>query len=210
MSGGNGGNGRNGGNGKDLQVDGLDLIAQGITNTLSELEQLGLTGWAGAGRGFSELKLSGLELGHDDLTSAFASFCERWEWGVRALVEEGNGFAQAVGLSAGTFHETEQYIEGSFKVLANSLIGNPYATEDEVTKTSWGGLVDGNAFAHPDYSAQSFRHAADVGEQSLEQAKQDFLSARFVGGLPGPQLARDALDAYAEARYSDEQGEDAR
>jgi hypothetical protein len=40
---------------------------------------------------------------------------------VRSLINEGNNFAQAEGLSAGTFHETDQYVEGSMKVAANAL-----------------------------------------------------------------------------------------
>ncbi len=87
---------------KDLQSTGMDDIAQGITLTLGELKELGMVGQAGAGRGFSDLSLSGLELGHNGLTSAVKSFCERWEWGVRSLVNEGNSFAQGVGLAAGT------------------------------------------------------------------------------------------------------------
>jgi hypothetical protein len=38
-----------------------------------------MIGTASAGRGFSDLALSGLELGHGGLTSALDSFCERWE-----------------------------------------------------------------------------------------------------------------------------------
>jgi hypothetical protein len=97
-----------GGNGdKDLQAIGLDQIAKGITLTLAELREFGIDSLAGVGRGFSELQLSGLELGEGELTSAFTSFCDRWEWGVRTLVAEGNDFAEGVHLSAGTYYETE-------------------------------------------------------------------------------------------------------
>jgi hypothetical protein len=91
-----------GDSGKDIKAAGLDEIAKGITLTLAELKDLGVDSLAGAGRGFAELSLSGLELGHEGLLSEFTSFCERWEWGVRALVNEGNNFAAGVGLSAGT------------------------------------------------------------------------------------------------------------
>ncbi|MET8247723.1 hypothetical protein ABZV31_26950 [Streptomyces sp. NPDC005202] len=56
---------------------------------------------------------------------------------MRALIVEGNNFAAGVGLSAGTLHETDQYVEGAFKVAANSLMGNPYASEDDITNMSW-------------------------------------------------------------------------
>ncbi|MGY4963973.1 polymorphic toxin type 30 domain-containing protein [Streptomyces sp. 900105245] len=73
---------------KDLQTDGLALIAKGLTDALGELKELGMVGSAGAGRGFSDIALSGMELGHEGLTGEFTSFCERWEWGVRSLVDE--------------------------------------------------------------------------------------------------------------------------
>ncbi|KMS66159.1 hypothetical protein ACZ91_69260, partial [Streptomyces regensis] len=81
----------------------------GLTEALGELKELGMVGEAGAGRGFSDIALSGLELGHQGLTDEFKSFCERWEWGVRSLINEGNGFAVKTGLAAGTYYETDQY-----------------------------------------------------------------------------------------------------
>ncbi|EFL15241.1 hypothetical protein [Streptomyces sp. C] len=102
------------GDGSDLDVSkqALGQIADGITKTLAELKELGMVGTASMGRGFSDLSLSGLETGHDGLTSSFNAFCERWEWGVRALVQQGNDFAANVGLSAGLVHEQDQYIQG--------------------------------------------------------------------------------------------------
>ncbi|WP_327578347.1 hypothetical protein [Streptomyces sp. NBC_00145] len=132
---------------KDLQVGGLAKITEGITLTLAELKEIGMVGMAGAGRGFDGMALSGLALGHADLTSAFGSFCERWEWGVRSLIAEGNNFAEGVGLAAGTLHETDQYVDGALKIGANSVMGNPYASEDDITKMSWGDLGRHHALA---------------------------------------------------------------
>lgn len=91
-----------GGNGNDLSAIGLDEIAKGLTAALGELKELGMVGEAGAGRGFGDIALSGLELGAEGLTGTFGSFCERWEWGVRSLIQEGNLFALKTGLAAGT------------------------------------------------------------------------------------------------------------
>ncbi|MWA14003.1 hypothetical protein [Streptomyces sp. BA2] len=165
----------------DLATGGLNLIAQGINLTLEELKELGPIGAASAGRGFQEIALTGLELGHGGLTSAFDSFCERWEWGVRSLVAAGNDFAQGVGLTAGTMYETEQYVGGSFKVLSNSLGGNPYATEDEVTRMSWGELADNHALANPDYSKESFDKAGENIEQGYKDAGRDVLTSDMFG-----------------------------
>jgi hypothetical protein len=56
--------------GKDIRAAGLDAVAHGITLTLAELKEIGVDSMAGAGRGFSELSLSGLQLGHEALTTA--------------------------------------------------------------------------------------------------------------------------------------------
>lgn len=96
-------------------------------------------GEASAGRGFSDLALSGLQQGHAGLTAEFETYCKRWEWGVRALTLRGNNFAIGVGLAAGSVHEQDQqdeYVEDSFKVVVNGVTGNPHLTEDQVKKKS--------------------------------------------------------------------------
>ncbi|WP_217235585.1 hypothetical protein [Streptomyces sp. AC555_RSS877] len=185
MSGGAGGTG---GGGKDLQAVGLGEIAKGITLTLEELRELGIDSLAGVGRGFSELRLSGVKLGHGEVASAFESFCERWEWGVRALVAEGNDFAEGVGLSAGTYYETDQYVEGAMKIVANSATGNPYASEDDVTRMSWQELNENTALANPDYSAESFGQAWENSEQGWKDAGRDVMTSSPVAPLGlGPE-----------------------
>ncbi|MEV5545517.1 hypothetical protein AB0L35_05150 [Streptomyces sp. NPDC052309] len=184
-----------GGDGKDLQAEGLGLITQGITLTLEELRELGMVGQAGAGRGFSDIALSGLELGHEGLTSAFTSFCERWEWGVRALVIEGNNFAAGVGLAAGTLYETDQYVEGALKVGANSLVGNPYATEEEITGKSWTqlGRDTANAYLNPDYSKESFDQALANSKQGWMDAGRDVMTSDTMmpPGMSPRDVSRD-------------------
>lgn len=177
-----------GDSGEDIKAAGLDEIAQGITLVLGELKDLGIDSLAGAGRGFSELGLSGLELGHEELLSQFTSFCERWEWGVRALVNEGNNFAVGVGLSAGTLYESDQYVEGAMKIAVNAGIGNPYASEDEVTQQGWGDLVRNNEYTGGvDYSAASMDKALDNSEQAYKDAARDVLTSHTISPL-GPGL----------------------
>jgi hypothetical protein len=176
----NGGAGAQSG-GWDLATGGLDEIAQGLTLALGELQDLGMVGMSGAGRGFGELELTGLELGDEALTATFRSFCERWEWGVRALIHEGNALALKTGMSAGTYYETEQYIAGTFKVGLNALIGNPHATEDEVTRQGWGEIATQEL--HHDYSAQSFERARDNSLQGWKDAARDVMTSHTVGPL---------------------------
>ncbi|MEU2226353.1 hypothetical protein [Streptomyces sp. NPDC018347] len=172
--------------GKDLKTEGLDLIAKGLTDALGELRELGMVGAAGAGRGFGDLALSGLELGHEGLTDAFKSFCERWEWGVRSLIGEGNAFAEKTGLAAGTYYETDRYVEGTFKIVANAAVGNPYASEEEVEKQGWGEIATSGGYGGGvDYSQESFEEAWANSRQSGKDALRDVMTSRTLGPLPG-------------------------
>ncbi|MEV3853720.1 hypothetical protein AB0J38_05255 [Streptomyces sp. NPDC050095] len=173
-----GGGGKSGAGAKDLQAQGLDLVTKGLTEALGELKELGMFGEAGAGRGFGDVALSGLELGHEGVTEKFESFCERWEWGVRSLINEGNKFAQGVGLSAGTYYENDKYVEGALKVGANSLIGNPYATEDEVTRQGWGDIATSGVLGGADYSKESWDEANANVAQGYKDAGRDIMTSR--------------------------------
>ncbi|MGW5368431.1 hypothetical protein ACWER6_15740 [Streptomyces sp. NPDC004009] len=121
----------------NLQVQGLALIAEGINESLAELDSLGtMKGWAGAGRGFAGLEMDGMAVGDDHLGAMLHTFCERWQWGVRDLMREGNALAEAMGLAAGTFHQTDEYVKGSLKVAYNSVAGDPFASNEQVGKES--------------------------------------------------------------------------
>ncbi|MFF3317235.1 hypothetical protein ACFYV5_17250 [Streptomyces sp. NPDC003035] len=193
--------------GKDLATAGLNEVTNGLTLALGELKELGMDSMAAEGRGFGEIALSGLELGHEGLTGTFSSFCERWEWGVRSLISEGNMFAVATGLSAGKYHEAEQYLEGTFKIVANAAIGNPYASEDEVTKQGWGDIATSGYLGGVDYSKESFDEARANSAQGWKDAGRDLATSQTVG-LPGlgPQNAASVAgvtDAQYEAALDD-------
>ncbi|MEU2156667.1 hypothetical protein ABZ532_16885 [Streptomyces sp. NPDC019396] len=183
----------------DLAAAGLGEIAGGLTQALGELKELNSDSLAGAGRGFGNIAMSGLELGHESLTATFSSFCERWEWGVRALVNEGNALAVRTGLAAGTYHETEQYMEGTFKILGNAAIGNPYASEDEVTKQGWRDIATSGVLSGPDYSRESFEQAKDNMAQGWKDAGRDVMTSKTVG-LPGlnPELMHESVGVSDE------------
>jgi hypothetical protein len=192
VSGGGGKHG--GGSGKDLQVQGLKEITEGITRTLEELREVGMIGEASTGRGFDNVSLTGMQVGYSGLASAFSSFCERWEWGVRSLVAEGNAFAEGVGLSAGTYYERDQYVGGTLKVITNSVIGNPQLTEEEVTSKDWGTLLkDNNALANPDWSGDSFSGAWDDSKEAYGEAKEAW--EKPDPHMDGKHLAQQFKDA---------------
>ncbi|MEW2413910.1 hypothetical protein AB0953_09305 [Streptomyces sp. NPDC046866] len=194
-----------GGDGKDLDVSkqALAQIAQGITDTLSELKELGTVGNASMGRGFSDLALSGGQTGHAGLASTLKSFCERWEWGVRALVQQGNAFAAKVGLAAGLVHEQDQYIQGTFKIATNAVMGNPYASEQEIADKSWGEVLSDNPytqFRDADNSRESFDRAVHNGKDAWKAAIHDANSSPL---LPSTQITdavglREENDAVVE------------
>lgn len=175
----------------------LAEIAKGIDLAHSELKDLGMIGEASVGRGFSDLALSGLELGHGGLASEFETFCNRWEWGVRALTLRGNGFAQGIGLSAGSFAEQEQYVKDSFKIGVNSLNGNPHLSEDEVRQMSWGTIRDQQAWDNADWSSESFTEAHGEVKQTWKNTTYDVedavLDSMERSGALDPRL-RDGMD----------------
>ncbi|MFI6551915.1 hypothetical protein ACWGBY_26610 [Streptomyces griseus] len=175
----------------------LAQIAKGINLAHAELKELGMVGKASAGRGFSDLALSGLELGHSGLASQFETFCKRWEWGVRALTQRGNSFALGVGLSAGSFAEQERYIKDSFKIAMNSTNGNPYLSEDEVKGMSWDSISKQHAWDNPDWSADSFTEAHDEVKQQWKDTGYDVGDALLdASGVDAEQ--REGIDAWAE------------
>ncbi|QNE74940.1 hypothetical protein F0344_10210 [Streptomyces finlayi] len=181
----------------DVPPEALAAIAKGINLAHAELKDLGMIGEASTGRGFSDLALSGLELGHSGLAAEFRTFCDRWEWGVRALTQKGNGFALGVGLSAGSFAEQEQYVKDSFKVGVNSVNGNPHLSEDEVKAMSWDTVSRQSAYDSPDYSAESMTEAHGEVKQNWQDTAYDVedsaLDSMERSGLidPGVRAAAD-------------------
>ncbi|MCH0538508.1 hypothetical protein I3F58_02825 [Streptomyces sp. MUM 203J] len=148
-------------------------LTDGINKAHQELKDLGMIGEASTGRGFADLALSGLELGHDGLAAEFRTFCRRWDWGVRALTHRGNWIATAIGLSAGGLHEQDQYVKGTFKIVVNGLNGNPNAGEDEVTAKSWDQIRTQNPYDGADWSADSFREAHTEVKQTWNDTTYD-------------------------------------
>lgn len=157
--------------GADLKTTGMNLIAKGINEALGELKDITVDSYAGQGRGFDNLALSGLDLGNAGLQEKLQEFCDRWQWGVRDLVREGNAFAQAVGLAAGTLYEQDQYVQGSFKIVMNAAIGNPNATEEEVVKQGYGDIATSGMDA--DFSMEGMQGHLDKAGQGWQQVGND-------------------------------------
>lgn len=60
----------------------LQQAAEGITEVIGELSELGIGETGAMGRGFSLLTLSPMQAGKASVQNAFETFTERWSWGV--------------------------------------------------------------------------------------------------------------------------------
>lgn len=144
------------GDGYQVSPQLLREASAGIDATIGELKTLGITEAAEEGRGFGNLALSGMQVGSQDLCTAFSSFCDRWSWGVRTMVKEGNQIASLLGLSAGTYSDMETYAVGVLKDVFNAVAGDPHAGET-VEQQSFGQIMAADA---PNYSAASWQQTA--------------------------------------------------
>ncbi|MCZ9340010.1 hypothetical protein NGM37_19805, partial [Streptomyces sp. TRM76130] len=164
------------GGGYEVDPEALEQVARGIDLAMAELKELGFDIEANLGRGFDDLELTGLEVGDGTLRQAFAGFCERWGWGVRSLIQDANGFAARLGLTAGLYHEQEQYVSDTLKGLWTAAAGNPYLTGEQVEQRSWSETLRDNSVSHytnGDYSAESAQESVASTRQAWEQAAQD-------------------------------------
>ncbi|MFJ9826798.1 hypothetical protein ACIRSU_20865 [Streptomyces sp. NPDC101160] len=184
----------------DMKASGeaLKLIAQGIDKAHGELKDLSIGQQAITGRGFERLALTGVQLGHQGLAEQFETFCDRWGWGVRDLMQKANVFAASLGLTAGAFAEQEEYVKGTFKIVTNAVNGNPHLSEDEVKEKSWAEIRDQSPYDGADWSPESFRDAQGRVEQTWRDTTYDVgdgvLDSARNAGLMDPG-ARERVDA---------------
>jgi hypothetical protein len=146
-----------------LQVDPkvLQQAASGINGVITELQKIGMSEEAMAGRGFDSLKLPGLKIGTDGLKTAFDGFCDKWEWGVRALIQDANTIAQELDLAAGSYHMEDEYFSGVLKMAVVDLAGDPNISDDQARTMSWSqiGHQELSDYEAPGYNPQSFETA---------------------------------------------------
>src|ERR1700761_3253712 len=90
----------------------LNETARGINDSIAALKGFGLDETAEEGRGFSGVALSGLQAGDPGVATVYGGFWGRASGGVRSLVQDSNQFAQRLGLTAGIYADTEQYLTG--------------------------------------------------------------------------------------------------
>ncbi|MDI3409052.1 hypothetical protein [Streptomyces cavernicola] len=166
------------GNGFRADPEAMAQLTKGIKQAMDELKELGFNDIdAELGRGFDKLELAGLEVGDAGLQESFAGFCDRWNWGVRALMQDANKFARLMDLSAGLYHEEEEYGKNTFKTLVNQVSGNPAATEEDIKRQSVSEALESSTIAgnvrDADYSADSFRDAKREIKESWSRTGEE-------------------------------------
>ncbi|MGW7440202.1 hypothetical protein [Streptomyces sp. NPDC054849] len=168
----------------DLEVapSAVAAIQSGLRAAIAELREAGDAAGASQGAGFSELSMTGMETGHARLATNFEDFCERWEWGVRALIQDASTLAGNLGIAAGTVWEEDQYIQGSFKVAANAAWGNPHASEDDIEGKAWGDIFRADVYK-PDFSTGSFDKSREDIAKTWSDTKDTVTSTGRVQSL---------------------------
>lgn len=169
----------------DLEVSpaAVKNIQDGLRAAIGELRESSDAAGASQGAGFSDLSMTGMEAGHMGLSKDFEDFCERWEWGVRSLVQNASTLAQSLGIAAGTVWEEEQYLQGSFKVVVNAAaFGNPHASEDEIEQKSWGDIFSADTYM-PDYSSESFEKSGEDIKKTWSDTGEKLTSTGKIGSL---------------------------
>jgi hypothetical protein len=155
----------------NFEVDPARLRAtgNGIHAAIEHLKGLGLDYTAEQGRNFGGLAMSEQDLGSAELSGALERFCDQWSWGVRGLVQDGAEFANRLGQSAGAYADTETYLQDAFIDAAKSVLGDPQASDDQVSHQSFAQI--GHQASTPDYSSDSFRNAGDqIGQTWKDEA----------------------------------------
>jgi hypothetical protein len=162
-------------------------ITTGLSEAIGELREVGDATGSVMGKGFSHLAMTGMEAGHHGLSVDFEDYCERWEWGVRALVQDANAIAAKLGLAAGLVWEEDRYVDTTFKYGLNAIVGgNPDATEEDLAKQSWGDVAKPD-WLDPDYSATSFEHAGDEALQTWKDTGRSLVT-EGQGGMQSDVL----------------------
>lgn len=205
-----------GGGTGDLNVDpgSVQKITGGLRAAVAELKEIGTGTGAVLGKGLSDLSMTGMEAGHYGLSVTFEDFCERWEWGVRALVQDANAIAAKLGLSAGVLWEEEQYIKGTLKIVVNAGVGNPNASEADIVKQGWGEVFTPD-YLSPDYSPESFQRTADEAGQTWKDTGRALVT-EGNGGRQADQLNdllgidQDAFDRQVDEAFGPSPEERAR
>lgn len=192
----------------------LKQAADGINGVIAGLSGAPVIGsYAGqTGRGFNDLELTGRQMSHGSAKSAMDDFCERWEWGMRALVQTANDIAHKLHLGAGMYEEQDRYTANALKDFANDLVGDPSLQKESVRDADGTIVVKGtddmsadelfeynrDRLTHPDVSKESFDAVREQIDANVDAIKNDLPQAGTnLGALAGGDASRPAAQAVS-------------
>jgi hypothetical protein len=155
-------------------------VERGLTAAINELEETGYFSiTAQQGHGFQSLSMSGMEMGSGELADVFGQFCGRWALAIHSKMQDANDIARKLGLSAGLYHEQEEYVVDSLKEVAVTAGSyNPQqglAEGDKAADKSWGEVGDTVRPRVPDVDTSQPDWGA-MGDQ-WEQVGEDFTTS---------------------------------
>lgn len=164
-------------------------VEQGLKAATAELEETGYFSiTAQQGHGFQFLMMSGMEMGSGELAGVFGQFCGRWGLAVHGKMQDLNDIAQRLGLSAGLYHEQEQYVNDTLKeVVVTAGSYNPQegvAEGDKAGDKSWG-EVWGDVKPRVPEADSSMPDWGEMGDQ-WGQVGEDFQNSPWQD-VAGPE-----------------------
>jgi hypothetical protein len=91
--------------GFDVDLTALDQAGQAISQTMHDMKTCEVDDIVGATHLY----------GHDGLRGAFDHFCDRWQYGVEVLLEDGGKIARALNASMDGYIENDSTVEQTFR-----------------------------------------------------------------------------------------------
>lgn len=121
----------------------LARTAQGIRGVVDTLGEVGHGYLAASGRGLSFLALGGEESGHPLVGESFDGFLDRWAWGLRSLVQDGQAVAEALDAAGIEYDGVDTSVSGQLRRLVTLTAGDPAADLDAARNGGWGDVGAG-------------------------------------------------------------------
>lgn len=152
-----------------VNLDDLSTAEKGVRDAVAELG--GMAGWGNSelgaeGQGLVEgIDSAAGSVGHDKLAEALQVFAEKWEWGIRYLVDDGVDTADALRDTRAWYQKVDDEAVSLLKQGLHATIGNPMEDDKAWANKSWSDI---GAAAMPDWSAKSLMESQQRSAQQAE------------------------------------------
>lgn len=196
-----------GGGGYAFDPEAVKKVERGLKAAVEELEA---TGWFSVssqqGYGFEQMAMSGMDLSSASMAEAFEGFCEAWGAVVVQQMRVANTLAQGLNLSAGMYHEQEQYVNDSLKsAVVSATSFDPAAGTAAAGKPedlSWGEVWDKSTDFDADYTTPP-----DTGQMQdqWKQVGEDFETSPWQDAAGGQENSQYQWDGAPEQEQADGQ-----